>query len=100
MLTADTARYHRDVQTLSFEIVNKLLKSTLLHVETVPQGPVLLGRSKLDVYIASATSSPLPSHSTTHLGRCDRLGETDEWQGQVDEAILVLFNVLLSVNDL
>jgi len=36
----------------------------------------------------------------THFGRRDGLGETDEWQRQVDEAILVLFDVLLAVNDL
>jgi len=53
MLTADTARDHRHVQALRFEVVDELLKSTLLYVKTVPQGPVFLGRSKLKVSFAS-----------------------------------------------
>jgi hypothetical protein len=85
---------------LSFEVVDEFLKSTLLYVETVPQGPVLLGRSELEVFYASVWRPGLPYDLMTHLGRRDGLGETDEWQRQIDEAVLVLFNVLLAVNDL
>lgn len=40
----------------------------------------------------------IPSH--LQLCSSDWLGESEEWQSEIDEAILVLFDVGLSVNDL
>lgn len=73
---------HRDLKlVLLLEPVNDLReRRVVLELEAVPERP--LGRAVL------------------LLGREDRLGKAEERQSQVDEAILVLLNVLLAVDDL
>lgn len=82
----DTGAQHRDIKTFGCEEVNQLSQSDIANLKAVPE----LVNSDLFASLALVGS----------LGAGDRLTEAKEWQGEVHEAILVLLNISLSINDL
>ena len=83
-------------------MVDKLLQSSLLYIETVPEGPVLLGRPELKrslLLVYDWAALELGSVNI-YLGRRDGLREADEGQSQVHETVFVLLDILLAINDL
>lgn len=88
---------------LPLEPLDDILQRRIaIDVETVPDSPLdfavlRMGQSHSDIIIATPTST-----HCTHLllGGSDWLRETKEGQRQVDEAILVILELLLAVDDL
>jgi len=79
---AHALRNHRDVETVFFaEPIDNFFKSgVVIEREAVPESP--LRRSVLVL-----------------LGR-DRFGEAEEWEGKVHEAVLVIVELVLAIDEL
>lgn len=77
--------HHGNVQAPLLKVCNQLLESDVVDLESVPN------------FIEShlAVRSPV-----LDLWTGNRLAEAKEWQCKIDEAILVLLNVVLAINDL
>lgn len=82
---ADARAEHADAETLLLKVVEKLLERDVFDLESVPN------LVQLDLAIR-----PLKFN----LGTSNGLAESKEWQSQVDEAVLVLLDIILAVNDL
>ncbi|CCF39279.1 hypothetical protein CH063_10151 [Colletotrichum higginsianum] len=82
---ANTGAEHRNGETLLLKVLQKLLKRDIGHLETVPD------LVQLDDAVGALEF---------HLRASNRLAEAKEGQREVDEAVLVLFQILLAVNNL
>lgn len=82
---ADARAEHADAKALLLKVVEKLLERNVFDLEPVPN------LVQLDLAIRALVFN---------LGTSNGLAESKEWQSQVDEAVLVLLNIILAVNDL
>lgn len=82
---AHARAHHRDLQATGLEVIDQLLQRDIIELEAVPD---LVKR-----HLAVGTH-------VLNLGAGNRLAEAKKGQGQVDEAVLVLLDVVLAVDDL